>query len=87
MIKKILITIAVIILIIVMGYIFKDITTTNVYANDDRFIKISDQIVGEYYLNIVYDKETKVEYAFYGKGGLQVIVDTEGNPLLYKEGE
>lgn len=87
MIKKILITIAVIILTIVMGYIFKDITTTNTYADDDRFIKISDQMIGGYYLNIVYDKETKVEYVFHGKGGLQVLVDKEGNPLLYKEGE
>ncbi len=87
MVKKILITIVVLILIVVIGFICKDIVETNTYADDDRFIKISDQLIGGYYLNIVYDKETKVEYAFYGKGGLQVLVDAEGNPLLYKEGE
>ena len=57
------------------------------FEDDDRFIKISDQLIGGYHLNIVYDKETKVEYAFYGKGGLQILIDAEGNPLLYKEGE
>lgn len=85
MIKKILTTIAVIILIIVMGYMFKDITTTNVYANDDRFIQIGIQSVGAFTLHICYDKETKIEYAFYGKYNMQVLVDTEGKPLLYKE--
>lgn len=87
MIKKILISIVMLILIVVIGFICKDIVETNTYAEDDRFIKISDQMIGGYYLNVVYDKETKIEYAYYGKGGLQVLVDAEGNPLLYKEGE
>lgn len=32
-------------------------------------------------------KETKVEYGFYSEGGFQVLVDAEGKPLLYEEGE
>lgn len=69
--------------------VFDKITTDEIEQRikEDKFIKISDQLIGGYYLNIVYDKETKVEYAFYGKGGLQVLIDAEGNPLLYKEGE
>lgn len=88
MIKKILITIVVLSLIVVIGYICKDISTTSTYAdnNNDRFIKINDQLIGGYYLNIVYDKETKIEYALFGRGGIQVLVDAEGKPLLYEEG-
>lgn len=37
MIKKILITIVVLILIVVIGFICKDIVETNTYADDDRF--------------------------------------------------
>lgn len=55
----------------------------DVYAEDDRFMKI-ESINGWIYV----DKETKVQYLFvkigYG-GGLTVLVDAEGNPLLYEE--
>lgn len=51
-----------------------------------RFITIS--IEDDFY--IVYDKETKVEYAFSvfpscTSGVLTVLVDAEGKPLLYEE--
>lgn len=87
MVKKILITIVVLILIVVIGFICKDIVETNTYADDDRFIKISDQMIGGYYLSIVYDKETKVQYAFGVKTGFIPLIDAEGNLLLYKEDE
>lgn len=88
MVKKILITIAVLILIVIIGFICKDIVVTNTYADNDRFIKINDmQIIDGYPLRIVYDKETKVQYAFAGRTCFTPLIDTEGNPLLYEEGE
>ena len=88
MIRKILIAIVMLILIVVIGIICKDITTTNTYADNDRFIRVTNtKMIGGYPFNIFYDKETKVEYGFYAKGGLQPLVDAEGKPLLYEEGD
>lgn len=60
-------------------------TTESVAETEKRFITISNE--GTFY--IVYDKETKVEYALsassYNYGVLTVLVDAEGKPLLYKE--
>lgn len=63
------------------GVIRSGITTTVQAAQEDRFIKIQDW--GDNF--IVYDKETKVEY-FVFEGGITVLVDKDGKPLLY-EGE
>lgn len=60
-----------------------DDATYNVHSEDDRFMKI-DSINGWIYV----DKETKVQYLFVKRGnggGLTVLVDAEGNPLLYEE--
>lgn len=60
-----------------------DDATYNVHSEDDRFMKI-DSINGWIYV----DKETKVQYLFVKRGngsGLTVLVDSEGNPLLYEE--
>lgn len=83
--KKILISIAMIILTILLAYIFKDIITVNSNASDDRFVLISNEGV----FDIYYDKETKVQYSVsrgsYNQGNLTVLVDTKGKPLLYQE--
>ena len=63
------------------GAIRSNITTTVQAAQEDRFVKIYDW--GDNF--IAYDKETKVEY-FVFEGGLTVLVDKDGKPLLY-EGE
>lgn len=60
-----------------------DDATYNVHSEDDRFMKI-ESINGWIYV----DKETKVQYLFIKRsngGGLTVLVDAEGNPLLYEE--
>lgn len=88
MVKKILITMVVLIFIVVIGFICKDIVVTDTYADNDRFVRINDvQLIDGYPLSIVYDKETKVQYAFSGKTCFTPLIDTEGNPLLYEEGE
>ena len=79
--KNILISIAMIILIILLAYIFKDIITVNSNASDERFILINS----EWIFDIYYDKETKVQYSISRGGNLTVLVDTEGKPLLYQE--
>ena len=55
--KKITISLLIIIGIILTGWLLKDVTISNNYAENERFIKIKD----EGYFDIVYDVETKVE--------------------------
>ena len=54
---------------------------------DERFLILNDTNNGmNGYRQIIVDRETRVMYLFVGngsKGGLAVMVDTEGNPLIY----
>lgn len=49
------------------------------------FVKVSDEAYG----SIIYDSRTGVEYwrseGDYNYGTLTVLLDTDGNPLVYKE--
>lgn len=80
---KLMISILIVISIMVLGFIFKNISTTEVQSSNDRFVKISNG----YYFIIVYDTQTKVEYAIsngnYNCGTVTLLVDAEGKPLLY----
>lgn len=49
---------------------------------EDRFIKIEEWSTNF----IMYDKETKVQY-FVFEGGITPLLDSEGKPILYLEGE
>ena len=54
---------------------------------DSRFKIISDTNDGVGYCNIIVDTETGVMYLFRGagyRGGLTVMVDADGKPLLYE---
>lgn len=83
--KKIIISLLIIIEIVLTGWLLKDVTISNNYAENERFIKIND----EGYFDIIYDVETKVEYAVsqgkYNKGTVTLLVDKDGKPLLYGE--
>ena len=83
--KKIIISLLIIIGIVLTGGLLKDVTISNNYAENERFIKIND----EGYFDIIYDVETKVEYAVsqgkYNKGTVTLLVDKDGKPLLYGE--
>lgn len=85
--KKILISSIIVTTIIVLAYIFKDIVAIESKADNGRFIKIDTYNYGY----IIYDKQTKVEYAVsdgaYNRGTITLLVDHEGKPLLYKETE
>jgi hypothetical protein len=84
--KKIIISFLLVISVCIAGYVFKDVSVTEVQADTKyRFITV------EKWKNsaIVYDKETKVMYLvvnIYNGGGVTVLVDENGKPLLY-EGE
>ncbi len=83
--KKIIISLLIIIGIVLTGWLLKNVIISNNYAENERFIKIND----EGYFDIVYDVETKVEYAVsrgqYNKGSVTLLVDKDGKPLLYGE--
>jgi len=87
--KKVKISLIIIVLIILAGWILKDITIpTNNEGNTNngsRFIVIEDN----YIYQIVYDRETKVQYAIsrgsYNQGTFYLLVNADGKPLLYKE--
>lgn len=85
--KKIIISLIIITSIILVGLLAKNIIISESLAiNESRFITIEE---GSYF-RIVYDTQTKVEYAvsegYYNRGTLTLLVDQDGKPLLY-EGE
>ena len=85
--KKIIISLLIVLGIIFTGWLLKDITISNVTAAEkNRFTFVSS----EHHFNIYYDKKTKVMYAVsdgqYNRGNVVLLVDADGKPLLY-EGE
>lgn len=83
--KKLIISLFITMLIILIGWLLKDIAIPNVNATDYRFILVHN----EGHLKIYCDKKTKVMYlvkSIYKGGGITLLVDADGKPLLY-EGE
>lgn len=84
--KKIIISLLIIAGIILTGWFLKDITIQDSNATDYRFITIQKWNDNK----VIYDKETRVQYFVFSEykagGGITVLVDAEGKPLLY-EGE
>lgn len=83
--KKIIISLLIIIGIILTGWLLKDATISNNYAENERFVTIQQERNGK----VMYDKETKVEYFMFNDykcgGGITVLVDKDGKPLIYGE--
>lgn len=83
--KKITISLLIILGVIFFGWLLKDITIQDINAVDNRFILIHN----EDDFKIYCDKKTKVMYlvkSVYKGGGITLLVDADGKPLLY-EGE
>lgn len=82
------IIISLIIIVICMGflvYTVKDIMLEESKVNEERFIRLEKrQINSRSILYVYYDKETKVQYGYTTEGGLTLLVDQEGKPLLYE---
>lgn len=86
--KKIIISLSIIMGVVLTGWLLKDVTISNNYAENERFIQIYNQYSKDGF-RIYYDKKTKVMYLIsdiYKGGGATVLVDRDGKPLLY-EGE
>lgn len=67
--------------------VFSNKDSEGVVAANYRFVKVLDE--GQY--EIILDTNTRVMYlqsskgtGYQGYGGLTILVDAEGNPLLYK---
>ena len=85
--KKIIISLLITIGIVLIGWLLKDVTISNNYAENERFIQIYNQYSKDGF-RIYYDKETKVMYLIsdiYKGGGVTILVDKDGKPLLYGE--
>lgn len=86
--KKVIISFIIIVLIILIGWILKDITILKSNAISEKRFEWASE---ESYFSVVYDKKTKVLYAVstgqYNKGVVTLLVDADGKPLLYEEGE
>lgn len=85
--KKIIISVLIIAEIVLTGWLLKDVTISNNYAANERFIQIYNQHSKDNF-RIYYDKKTKVMYLvsdIYKGGGITVLVDKDGKPLIYGE--
>lgn len=87
--KKMIVSLLIVIGIIFVGWMLKDVTIQDVNAADNRFIMVHQEISSGNMCKVYYDNETKVMYLAIGVcngGGITVLVDKDGKPLLY-EGE
>lgn len=53
--------------------------------DSSMFVVIEHNMHNGYHYSVVYHKETKVMYALNSYNHFTVMVDAEGNPLLYSE--
>lgn len=86
--KKIIICLFIIIAIILVGILAKDITIEETNAENNNFVYIDMQNIGNLTVYRYYDKSTKVIYMYTRNngngGGLTVMVNEKGEPLLYQ---
>ena len=82
------------VILLIMGIILimcnvKDLEVQQSYASNDRFILVSEQYIRGDSFEVYYDINTKVMYLvidIYKGGGITVLVDADGKPLLYGGG-
>lgn len=86
--KKIIISLVIIIVIFIVGILFKDVLIL------DSFSSGEERMITKYGTSadctIFTDSETGVQYLWitgYNKGGLTVMIDRDGKPLIDKGDE
>lgn len=87
MVRKFIRGIIIIVIIICVGIVSKDLIEKDSIAGNSRFI--NPQGFSES-ASIIIDTKTKVMYLWKTdsyKGGLTVMLNADGKPLLYEEGE
>lgn len=83
--RRLIIKLIIISLLFLFSIIYANMTKANnvISAEEKRFVGI---VYRSKYFQIVYDKQTKVEYVISKDGIFTLLVDADGKPLLY-EGE
>ena len=83
--RRLIIKLIIISLLFLFSIIYANMTKANnvIAAEEKKFVGI---VYRSKYFQIVYDKQTKVEYAISKDGIFTLLVDADGKPLLY-EGE
>ena len=84
--KKIIIAVVLTVCLIITAGCSKNDKIASPELNE-RFLMIEDINNGTYFCRVIVDKKTKVMYLFHGdyrKGGLTVMLDADGKPLLYE---
>lgn len=84
--KKIIICLIIIIGIVLVGILTKDTTIQESNADNNDFVYIDMQNIGNLKVYRYYDKSTKVIYMYTrnNSGGLTVMLNEKGEPLLYE---
>lgn len=74
--------------LIVMGVMMVGLRDADMNTSENtRMIEVSTFTDAGYHFRIWVDTETNVQYLQIGSGsGLTVMLNADGNPLLYKEG-
>lgn len=91
MIKKLVVGILLSIVVISSALFFGCTSTLQdiIPQQEERFVAVFEQTIDSYTgCKILVDKETKIMYLFVtggSRGGLTVMVDAEGKPLIYNE--
>ena len=86
--KKIIISSVIIIMIFVVGILFKDILVLDSFSSSEGRMKTKYGTSASY--TIFTDSETGVQYLWitdHYKGGLTVMLDRDGKPLIDKGDE
>lgn len=85
--KKLITIVLIVLMILTMTACATKRTSEAVKSETSRMVEIEE--TGKYF--IVYDKYTKVMYAVsngsYNRGTFTLLVDANGNPVLYNEAE
>ena len=86
--KKIILSLLIIIAIIIVGVLFKDVSVLDILAGNQKRMTTKSGTSANY--TIFTDSETGVQYLWitdFYKGGLTVMLDKEGKPLIDKGDE
>ena len=84
--KKLFVAIIILTMIMLLGCGLNSLSEENIYINPERIKKV----YGSSYEQIFVDTETNVMYLYEGLGyggGLTVMVDKNGKPLLWEGGD
>lgn len=86
--KRIIISLVIIIAIFIIGILFKDILVLDSFSSSEGRMKTKNGTSAGY--TIFTDSETGVQYLWitdYNKGGLTVMLGRDGKPLINKGDE